>query len=130
MKRGFPRPRIESDGARYPDTAEKVFPLPYSSEDHNIAALHPGRHHECLTFNKCLVCGTQVTGDGPFPVILSNGELFQESGPFHEKCIELTMRMCPEMTQKSDKIGGTKTTYKYTRATIDDIREIFRHLNW
>ena len=130
MKRGFPRPRIESAAHRYPDTEGKIYPIPYSSETHNIATLHPGRHHECLTFNKCLVCGIQVKGDGPFHVILSNGELFQESGPFHEKCIELTMRMCPEMNKKMDKVGSAKNTYQYTQSTIDDIREIFRHLNW
>jgi hypothetical protein len=41
-----------------------------------------------------MVCGESV--ETPH-VLLRNGDYTAESGPFHDKCLTLTMKMCPHI---------------------------------
>lgn len=87
MDKGFPRPRIENNG--------KAYPLPYTAEENSIANLNDPRLLECINGGLCMICGESV-GDRSF-AMLRDGNFFSESGPFHEKCVKMTLFLCPHI---------------------------------
>lgn len=109
MQRGFPRPQIQIEKCRtlfnqeskswggYGDFWDnKTYPVPYTAEIDSISVLNSDRMEECATGKLCVVCGDEVPEE-TVSVLFKDGEVFSESGPFHEKCARLTEKMCPHI---------------------------------
>lgn len=107
MKTGYPRPRMA-------DRTGKEYPAPYTAGS-DLANLDDDRMMQCLRERLCIVCG-EATGEEA-AVLLKHGKVMGESGPFHEKCLTLTMVMCPHI----------KDDPAYSR-TIYDIEELMSGL--
>lgn len=120
MKRGFPRPMtyvgktysnprkrngkaVKSYGKKWDG---KKYPHPYTAQEYNIGAIHRGRLKESIKFKRCGACGEPVE-DELVGLILWNPRskantqhkdwLHSESGPYHFKCLVLTMTRCPHI---------------------------------
>jgi len=119
MKRGYPRPqmRVEKISADVDKErwGNRSYPIPYSARTNLISRIHYGRTIECITYRKCLVCGTVVDldDDGKVIVLLDRGMIGVESGPFHEKCARLTARLCPVVARDIER--RTAEEIKLTR---------------
>jgi hypothetical protein len=106
MRRGFPRPVF--DMQRYEWKAlegyPRFLPTPYTAETHAIANLSDERARECLVDMVCSVCGDKVefNEQGWITVLFKNSGLIYESGPFHDKCGVLTMKMCPHIARSDE----------------------------
>ena len=119
MKRGFPRPTMHIDttvtnvkvmdngGKMYrqsygPEWDNRRYPIPYTAEEDNISTLHSGRLQECVVDKLCIACGEEVEEEIVW-LMVSEGKIFSESGPFHSKCKTLTERMCPHIVLSNGK---------------------------
>jgi len=126
MKRGFPRPGFKVDALRTRrpdgDTYEgtwggKTFPLPYSSQEDKISENNRGRMKECILFKKCVACGDPVGGDivgllfynpdSEYAQFNYTDWVHAETGPFHFKCLRLTITMCPHIVEGDTFLPGS-----------------------
>lgn len=105
MKRGFPRPRTKVGNLRSlwridlnKKWGNREYPHPYSAEEDTISNMHIGRQRECMIMHRCSVCGDTISGDIAY-LITNNGAIFDDSGPFHEKCRTLAFKMCPYLAE-------------------------------
>jgi hypothetical protein len=121
VNKGFPRPRFEN--------WDKVtYPLPYTAKETSIAVLDDDRVAECLGDNLCIVCGEGV-GDRCFAILKKSISddfdlsVFAESGPFHEKCVKLTLFLCPHI---KDKIDLFKTREVETDRLMEKVRGFWK----
>lgn len=124
MKRGFPRPRklLEkptnwriSDDKFYQG---KTWPHPYSANDNDLADVKPGRAWECVQFKRCQVCGEPVKGEKVWIYLLAGEVYASDSGPYHEKCVRLTKRMCPVVALNEDHYRFQEENWSAVRKYI------------
>lgn len=141
MKRGLPRPRFHVDETqtmyRYrnedgvpsfkeldPKWANRDYPMPYTAGEY-ISSLSSERLGECHAFKKCIVCGEHVDGDIVHILLdleLMTGDwIFDESGPFHEKCAVMTYHFCPHIN-----MGGQ---YEFALAEWKFVRSRLKRYN-
>lgn len=98
----------------------RAYPHPYSSRDDDIATLHNGRVGYCISRCMCIVCGLKVETDTDGRVWIyrnSQGGLVEDSGPFHEKCMRLTISMCPVIKFRN---------FSWELAVWDDVGPLIR----
>jgi hypothetical protein len=115
VDKGFPRPRATVNS--------KSYPVPYSADEKSISNIDDARMRECLNDQLCIVCGTPV--DTTCHVMLQANEwhpeplLMAESGPFHDKCLTMTLNMCPHLIDNP----------KYSRSVMlfTDLKESIMH---
>lgn len=112
MRRGFPRPMFDTQ--EHPAWNSKGYehsrflPTPYSAKTNAIALLSDARAAECLRDVVCSVCGEPVDFNehGWITVLFKEDHLCYESGPFHDKCATLTMKLCPHIANSNDWAVG------------------------
>lgn len=118
MRKGFPRPVFDTQ--EHPPWMTKYkynrfLPTPYTAKTSQIALLSDERARECLRDVVCSVCGEQVefNEQGWITVLLKNGHLCYESGPFHDKCATLTVKLCPHIANSDEWSVGmiSRDTY-------------------
>lgn len=112
MKRGLPRPMMdwnELKSFRFSEEEQKDWrsrprrlPVPYSSYEDDLARLHTGRVKDCTSFRNCIVCGDWCPDDKVWAYINGNNGWVQDSGPFHEKCMKMTVKLCPMVKAHPD----------------------------
>jgi hypothetical protein len=121
MKRGFPRPKTHINKSRYGKKwSNRDYPHPYSASDDSIALVSESRNIQIIKFKMCSVCGEQVRGK--FVHLLVNvvdpqWTIHHESGPFHERCIIIALKMCPEIAE-SGKYEHAIGEWKYVRSVM------------
>lgn len=130
MKQGFPRPRFNLKEVKgwyitarmskdeLQSLVNKSYPHPYSARDNDLADVDPGRIKQCTYFKLCMVCGLKVDGDKVWVYRNSEG-LNADSGPFHEKCMRLTQKLCPAVRTGIEK-------FKWSFDDWDDVAPIIR----
>ena len=121
MKRGFPRPMIEWPELKSDKFSDKWqewwrhktrrLPIPYSAQEDNLSQLHGGRVKDCTSFRNCIVCGDWCPDDEVWAYKNGSNGWIQDSGPFHEKCVRLTMKMCPMVQCRPDSYLFEKVSW-------------------
>lgn len=114
MKRGFPRPQLkvsrmqnfrfsEEEQGRY---GNRQYPIPYTAMDGDLSRVDPARVVECAQYKKCIVCGKHVEGDIVWVYRNGSNGWVPDSGPFHKKCKDLTIAMCPMVRRSYETENG------------------------
>lgn len=107
MRKGFPRPLYDIDRLGewdWPSEQPKFLPMPYSAQTDGIALLSESRSGECVVHGVCSVCGEPVPFEhGHIGMLMKDGFLFYESGPFHQKCLTITVTKCPHIAFSDGK---------------------------
>jgi len=113
MHAGFPRPQFQVEKTKTARLGEKEwgsygekwdnrsYPIPYTAEDYSISTLNSDRLEDCVSHKKCIACGEAVEEE-LVTILLYDGQVQGESGPFHEKCARLTNTMCPHINLNPD----------------------------
>lgn len=111
MTKGFPRPRkyikkirprLERNKTIFSYDAKwdnKEYPMPYTGRVNQVGYLAYGRVAECVKNRLCIVCGEKV--EDPWAYIYENF-FTDDSGPFHEKCVTITQKLCPFVNENPD----------------------------
>ena len=95
----------------------KTYPVPYTAEEDNISTLHSGRTAECARFKKCIACGDPVQGEDVW-VLLKDEKVISESGPFHEKCSIITMKMCPHIVESNGSYTFKQVSWTSVKSEV------------
>lgn len=123
MTKGFPRPRKTVKQIRVgrwvlnKEWAGKSYPIPFSAKMNRVGHLCKSRVIECATKKLCIVCGEDVPGEDVW-CYLWLGSLTADSGPFHEKCVRLTQKMCPVVSEHPDRFDFKMMKWSVVGPTI------------
>ena len=136
MEAGFPRPRKHIKKIKilgqghwknhdWSEWDNKTYPIPYTAHMDSVGVTNAARVSECRYLRNCIVCGIKVEDETPWAYIWSN-TFPEDAGPFHEKCVRLTQKMCPVVATSTGEFRFVQTTWKALELRIvpDSQKEI------